>query len=152
MFFSQDWIGDDNPRVIAKKRGADYVRWGLVGQAAAALLLCADEPSAQLIVCGVTLLALATPVLIVGCVRHAKHKHYPKFYGVIAGILSIAGVLILHCLPDRFAWTRRRKGFDVVMPKRVSTTWAPREEDLLENRPAARPVVNYMQNANVDDD
>jgi len=153
MFLSRDYVGEDNPRVIARKRGQDYTIWGLIGQGIAAIMLFSSpDPSIELVVCGGLLLALATPVLLVGCFRHAKHKHYPYALGIVMGLLSLLGVIMLHMLPDRFAWTRRKTGFDVVMPKRASTLWAATEEDFAKNTPAARPVVNYMQNVNVDDD
>lgn len=153
MFWSRDWVGEDNPRVIARKRGADYIHWGLIGQGLAVMMLFSSlDPSIELVVCAGALLALATPVLLVGCYRHARHKHYPHLLGIAAGLLSLPGVVILYCLPDRFAWTRRKAGFDVVMPKRASTLWAATEEDFEKNRPAARPVVNYLQNVDADDD
>ncbi|HTL28594.1 MAG TPA: hypothetical protein VL282_05220 [Tepidisphaeraceae bacterium] len=153
MFLSRDWVGEDNPRVIARKRGQDYTIWGLIGQALSAIMLFSDpNPSIELVVCAAAMLSLATPVLMVGCFRHARHKHYPHLLGIVCGLLSLPGVMILYCLPDRFAWTRRRKGFDVVMPKRASTLWAATEEDFEKNRPASRPVVNYMQNVNLDED
>jgi hypothetical protein len=151
--FSRDYVGEDNPRVIAQKRGQDYTIWGLIGQGVAGIMICSSpNPSIELVVCGGLLLALATPVLLAGCYRHARHKHYPHVLGIAMGLLGLLGVIALYMLPDRFAWTRRRTGFDVVMPKRASTLWAATEEDFEKNRAAARPVVNYLQNVNIDDD
>jgi hypothetical protein len=153
MFFSRDYVGEDNPRVIARLRGQDYTIWGLIGQALATMMLFSSpNPSLELVVCAALLLAMATPVLLVGCFRHARHKHYPHALGMFLGLLSVLGVIVLYLLPDRFAWTRRKTGFDVVMPRRASTLWAATEEDFEKNRPAARPVVNYMQNVDIDDD
>jgi hypothetical protein len=153
MFWSRDYVGEDNPRVIACKRGQDYVIWGLIGQGLATMMLFSSpEPSIELVACASLLLSLATPVLLVGCYRHARHKHYPHVLGIFLGLLSLFGVIALYCLPDRFALTRRKTGFDVVMPKRASTLWAATEEDFEKKRPAARPVVNYMQQVNIDDD
>jgi hypothetical protein len=153
MLWSRDYVGEDNPRVIARLRGQDYTIWGLIGQGLAALMLFSSQnPSVELVACAALLLALATPVLLVGCYRHASHKHWPYALGISLGLLSLFGVIVMYLLPDRYAFSRRKAGFDVVMPKRASTLWAATEEDFEKKTPAARPVVNYMQNVNIDDD
>jgi hypothetical protein len=129
LLWGRDYVGAENPKVIARRRGADYVRAGVAGQAFAtgAMLASIDRPTVLWL--GVIILSLATPVLITGCIRHATHKHYHWKIGLMLGLLSLPGVVVLYCLPDQLSRLRRRRGFDVVMPRKVSSTWVVDPED-----------------------
>ena len=127
MFWKdRDYVGEDTPRALAKRRGTDFIDSGLFVQFAGALIMGAVQRIDVLAFwLGATLVLLAVPLLVVGCARRSISKGQRPIYGAL-GLLSLPGVVLLWFLPDR---NRAKAGFDVVMPMKVSTTWLPPDED-----------------------
>jgi hypothetical protein len=126
LFIDRDYVGEDNPRAVARRRGTDCIQTGLMSQACGALVvgtvLDTGVPAFWL---GLTLILVGTPILVVGCYRRARIKGYGGGLAVL-GLLSFVGAIILIAFPDK---NRPRKGFEVIMPMKVSTAWAPPDDD-----------------------
>jgi hypothetical protein len=127
MFWKdRDYVGEDTPQAIARRRGTDCIHSGLLAQSAGAFVMAAvQRPDILAFWLGVALFILAFPVLVVGCTRRAQSKGHSPAYGLL-GLLGFVGVLLLAFVPDR---NRAKAGFEVVMPMRVSTVWVPPDED-----------------------
>jgi hypothetical protein len=152
LFWSRDYVGAENPKTIAIRRGDDYVRAGLVGQVCGVfgILIPLEQLRMSVIWLGVVILVLATAVLVTGCIRHAVYKHYHWRVGVTLGLLSLPGVIVLHLLPDWRKRMMRRRGFDVVMPRKVSSTWVTNPDDPEAPRFRRGGVVRYEEPADAD--
>ena len=125
--------------LTARRRayGTDYIQTGLVAQALGALMVVVvGKPYIAAYWLGWILIGLGTPVLLDGCVKRVKKKGYPAWVAA-TGLASFPGVLALILLPDQYTRVARRKGFEVIMPKKVSTTWVvpEAEHDPLRWRP-----------------
>jgi len=124
--FWKDYVGQDNPNAVARRRGSDCIQNGLLAQAAGALIVgVIANPTIPAFWLGLTMIALSLPLIVIGCVRRARVKGYRGAVGAL-GLLGFPGVLVVIFLPDRY---RARHGFQVVMPLTVSTTWVPPDED-----------------------
>lgn len=125
--FWKDYVGEDTPKAVARRRGSDCIQSGLLAQSAGALVLTViSNPSVPAFWLGAMMIVAGVPLLVVGCVRRARSKGWSERLGGFLGLFGFAGVLLLMLLPDR---RRERYGFQVVMPLTVSTTWLPPDED-----------------------
>jgi hypothetical protein len=121
--------GELTPRETATALGREYIDTGLIGQILGALAMYAagDVPTpAFWLAC--LLYALGTVLMMIGSFRHATYLGYRGWIAAL-GLLSILGLVILHCLPDRIERGRGRRGFDVMMPQKVSTLWVGMDQD-----------------------
>ncbi|HEV7301057.1 MAG TPA: hypothetical protein VGN72_16945 [Tepidisphaeraceae bacterium] len=127
MFWKdRDYVGEETPQVIARRRGTDCIHSGLLAQSAGAFIMAmVGRPDIAPFWLGLVMILAGVPVLTVGCVRRARSKGYHGRVGAL-GLLGFVGVLVLAFLPDR---NRAKAGFEVVMPMMVSTTWIPPDED-----------------------
>ena len=127
-----DYAGSDNPAERRRRLGYGDILIGLLGQSLGATAVLTswftDRSVTTAFVLGMLVLVLGTAVLAVGCVRHVRYKQYPTIVAVI-GLLSLPGVFALCCLPNLRYRKRRRQGFDVVMARKVSTTWVVDPDD-----------------------
>jgi hypothetical protein len=127
MLFWKDYVGEDTPRARARRRGTDFINSGLLAQGVGSLIVgVVANPLVLAFWLGLLLIAMGVPALVVGCTRRGASKGYGPVVGGGLGLLGIFGVLALIALPDR---TRPRHGFEVVRPLKVSTAWAPPDED-----------------------
>jgi hypothetical protein len=124
--FGKDYVGEDTPQALARRRGSDCIQTGLMAQAAGLFVTIAvGDPAVPAFWMGLMMLLVSVPLLLIGCYRRARIKGYGAGYAAL-GLIGLPGVLLLISLPDRH---RQRPGFQVVMPLKVSTTWVPPDED-----------------------
>ena len=127
---SVKWAGEENPEVRARKLGLGDIRAGLFGQAfgTAAFVLQRHQLATTAIVLGAIVLLLGTAVLMLGCVKNVTEKRLHWSWALL-GLLSFPGAFVVVCLGNRREQMAGRRGFDVVMPRRVSTLWVVDPDD-----------------------
>ena len=137
--FDPDYVGEETPRVQRVRYGIDCIRPGLVGQIVGiGCAIAAPVPWVLAFWFCVMLAVLSTVLLVVGCRRNAWMKGYSPALGVLLGLLSLPGTLTVLLLVDRGSRIDQRRGFDVMMPKKVLTTWVT-EESLTDASQRPRP-------------
>ena len=123
-----DYVGDDSIVVVRERYGTAGIETGLLGQTAGlagAYLIPTPWVAAFWVCVGQTV--LSTALLAIAGRRNATMTGYAPALGLLLGALSLPGVFVLMCLPDRDNRTDSRHGFDVIAPKPVSSTWVVEE-------------------------
>lgn len=138
-----DWATDDNPNSRRRVRGYDYIRSGLMGQAVG--LLCVFDvwqPFHGAFWLGATCVVLGAACIVAGCGKLAWHKGHSKAWALL-GLFSLLGVLVLMCFREQGSDVPNKRGFEVVVPQRVSSVWVGDKEG---DRPrGASQPVNYWK-------
>lgn len=139
FFRSEEFVGDDNPRVNRIRYGIDFIQTGLLGQAVGIVaVVSVPTPWVSAYWFCVVLLILSTVLLLVGTRRNAWMKGHSPRLGVMLGLLSLPGAVAVLLLKDRGSRTDMQRGFDVLLSQKVSGTWVT-EESLTDPRLNPRP-------------
>ncbi|HLL90893.1 MAG TPA: hypothetical protein VK324_16450, partial [Tepidisphaeraceae bacterium] len=116
---------DDYSRSRDRQLGNGNIRAGLLAVWFAFLVLGAVRLNPRVPPFWFALFVLAggAVLLVAGCVRHATVKGYRPWVGVFAAAAGPVGVAVLRRLRDRTDVDESGRGFQVVRPMALSTTW-----------------------------